>query len=106
MHSFRSFLQVDRLFLLVGTISFASSFSLPILSSQKVSGREVAGPAGDDHRAPGDLGPVRQADHEMPGRLTQRGGRTRAGEVGAELLRLHNSPLGEVAAGDPIGNPR
>src|SRR5947209_20432256 len=24
-----------------------------------------------------------------------------AGEVGAELLRLHNSPLGEVAAGDP-----
>src|SRR2546429_2141853 len=37
----------------------------------------------------------------MPGRLTQRGGRTRAGEVGAELLRLHDGPLGEVAAGDP-----
>src|SRR5262249_42247863 len=61
----------------------------------------VAGPAGDDYRAPGDIGPVRQADHEMPGLLTQRGGRTRAGEVGAELLRLHHSPLGEVAAGDP-----
>src|SRR5690348_12226621 len=37
----------------------------------------------------------------MPGLFTQRGGRTRAREVGTELLRLHDGPLGEVAAGDP-----
>ena len=41
----------------------------------------------------------------MPGLLTQRRGRARAREVGAELLRLHDGSLGEVAAGDPGRKP-
>ncbi len=41
----------------------------------------------------------------MPGLLTQRRGRARAREVGAELLRLHDGSLGEVAAGDPSRKP-
>jgi hypothetical protein len=41
----------------------------------------------------------------MPGLLTQRRGRARAREVGAEFLRLYNGPLGEVAARDPGREP-
>src|SRR5258708_4982031 len=41
----------------------------------------------------------------MPGLLTQRRGRARAREVGAELLRLHDGSLDEGAAGDPRWKP-
>src|SRR5215831_2595179 len=40
MHSLRSSFQVEVFCLLLETISFASSFSFPIFSSQKVSGGE------------------------------------------------------------------
>src|SRR6266849_1077246 len=41
MHSLRSSLQAEIFCLLIETISFASSFSFPIFSSQNVSGREL-----------------------------------------------------------------
>ena len=65
----------------------------------------VAGAGGDDHRAAGDLGSVGEADDEVPGLLPQRGGCARGGEVRAELLRLHQGPLGQVAAGDAGREP-
>ena len=61
----------------------------------------VVGARGGDHGATGHLGAVGEADHEMPGLLSQRGGRARGGEVCAELLRLDERPLGQVGAGDP-----
>jgi hypothetical protein len=41
----------------------------------------------------------------MPGLLPQPSGGARAGEVGAELLRLHDRPLGQLAARDPGREP-
>src|SRR6266852_5419919 len=41
MHSLRSSLQAEIFCLLIETLSFASSFSFPIFSSQNVSGREL-----------------------------------------------------------------
>ena len=66
----------------------------------------VARAGGDDHGAPGDLGAVGQADDEVPGLLPQRRWpRTGLVRCGAELLRLHERPLGEVAAGDAGREP-
>ena len=65
----------------------------------------VAGAAGDDHGAAGDLGSVGQADHQIAAGLAQLGRRARTGQPGAELLGLHDGSLSEVAAGDSRRKP-
>ena len=61
----------------------------------------VARAGGDDHRASGDVGPVgRGGRRDARPPPAARSPRTGAVRCGAELLRLHDGALGEVAAGD------
>src|SRR4029077_633824 len=48
----------------------------------------------------GDIGTVRESDHQMACLLAQPGRRARAGDVGAELLGLDECSLREVAAAE------
>src|SRR5262249_8494307 len=60
----------------------------------------IARTARDDHRATGDVAAVLEANDEVTGLLAEPCHRARRSQVGAELLRLDERSLGELATGD------
>src|SRR5207248_346523 len=65
----------------------------------------VARAGGDDHRATGNVGSVRQVEDEMSGFFAEAGRRARTREMRAELLRLDHGALREVGTRDARREP-